>query len=150
MALPALAPLMLKVPAAIKAAMASKHFLSLLIASGFLGQTALSELGKAGERKTARKQIDLQRLLAEGQAEATKTSVLESRKQTKEYMEQLLKMKAVEKREAREAQTLERFTASQDRQMALIMQALQGMSQRPAGAPAEPGVGMLAMTRSNI
>lgn len=125
----------------------SKHLLTLLLGGAFLGSTGLTEYGKAGERDLSREQIRLQKLLGESQAEATKLSVKEDRKRTKEYMDALLKAQRVEKREAREAALLQSFTQSQDRQMAMVMQAMQGISQ--VSRPSSAG-GMVNMMRSNF
>ena len=63
MALPAIAglaallPLLSKVPGALKALYKSKHFWSAAIGAGLVGQTGLSELGRAGERKLTKEQM---------------------------------------------------------------------------------------------
>ncbi|KKM18014.1 hypothetical protein LCGC14_1669970 [marine sediment metagenome] len=144
-------PLLTKLPAALKGIYNSKHFLNLLIGGGFLGSTALSEMGKAGERGLTREQISLQSLLAKSQAGAAERGTKESRKRTEKYLEQLMKIRAGEKRDVRESEMLESFTRSQDRQMSLVVQALQGMTQRPTGAPRQPGGGggMMDLTRGN-
>jgi hypothetical protein len=146
----AAAALLPKIPAALKAIYGSKHLLSMLLAGGILGGTALSEYGKAGERGLTREQIALQKILAESRAAAAERGTKEARKRTEKYMERLLKMRTAEKREARESEMLESFTRSQDRQMALVLQALQGMTQRPTGAPRAPGGGMMDLMRSNV
>ena len=144
------ATLIPKIPALLKGIYNSKHLMSILLGGTVLGGTALSEMGKAGERGLSREQIALQKMIAEAQAKAAERGTKESRRSTEKYMEQLLKLKATEKREARESEMLQSFTASQDRQMALVVQALQGMTQRPTGAPREPGGGgMMALTRGN-
>ena len=123
----------------------SKHLLTLLITGGFLGQTGLTELGKAGERGLSREQIALQKLLGEGQAKVTKRSVKEDRARAKEYTEALLKYKKIERRELRETRLMESFSQSQDRQMAMILGAIQGLtsSKRPSSSSG----GMLSMMR---
>ena len=67
----------------LKALLASKHFLPLLIGSGFLGQEVLGQVSKAGDRKLTRQQIELQKLLAGSQAEATERMTKEARKGSK-------------------------------------------------------------------
>lgn len=150
-ALAALVPMLAKAPAALKALYASKHFWPLLIGGGFLGQTALGEVGKAGERGLSREQIRMQRLMAESQAIATRRATEESRERAKEYTKTLLKAKKEERKESREARLMESFMTSQDRQVALLMQAIQGIAQqRPQYQPAsaEGGGGMLGLMRS--
>ena len=132
-------------PPALAAAKAfgSKHLLSLILGGAYLGSTGLSEYGKAGERDLTREQIRLQKLLGTGQAEVAKRSVKEDRKRAKEYMDTLLKSQREEKREVREAGLLQSFTQSQDRQMAMVMQAIQGMSQSSRPTPSGGMVNMM-------
>lgn len=145
------ATLVPKIPALLKGIYNSKHLMSILLGGTVLGGTALSEMGKAGERGLSREQIALQKMIAEAQAKAAERGTKESRKSTQKYMDQLMKMRASEKREARESEMMESFTRSQDRQMSLVVQALQGMTQRPTGAPKQPGGGggMMDLMRSN-
>ena len=108
-------------------------------------------LGQAGERGLAKEQIELQRLLGKASAEATKRSVKESRARTKEYVSALLKAKKEESREARDLAALQSFTESQNRQMALVIQAIQALSQRQMGAStAGAGAGMLGLMRGGF
>jgi len=127
----------------------SKHLLSLLIGGGILGSQVLGEVERGGERKLSRERMNLEALLAETSAEAGKKATIESRKRTKEYTEQLLKLKREERREARDIAAMASFTASQDRQMAMILQAVQGLSARPGGASTGAPVrgGMLNLMR---
>ncbi len=126
------------------------QLLGLLATGGFLGSTALTEYGKVGERGLSREQIALQKILGESQAKATKRSVKEDRAKSDKYMKTLLKMQQAEKREARDAAMMQSFTQSQDRQMAMIMQAVQAQSQRQMGAATQSsGVGMISSMRSN-
>lgn len=135
---------------ALKALMASKYFWHLLIGGGLLGKETLTQLGKAGERGIAREQIALQQFLGEGQIGATKRATEESRKRAKEYTEMLLKTRREEKGEAREQDLMQMFLASQDRRMAMLMQAIQGLSQTRPRYSASPGGGMLGLMRSNL
>ena len=126
----------------------SKHLIALLIGGGILGGQALGEVERGGERKLSRQRMELEALMAKSSAEAGKTATAESRKRTKEYTEQLLKLKREERREARDVAAMESFTASQDRQMALILQAVQGLSARPAGARTQsPTSGIMGLMR---
>lgn len=140
-----------KIPAALKALYGSKHFLTALLGAGYLTSTAVGAAEQAGERGLSREQMKLQALLGKTTAEATKRGVKESRARTKEYMKTLLEAKREESREAREFAALQSFTQSQDRQMALVMQAMQAMSQRQMGASTQaPGAGMLGLMRGGL
>lgn len=151
MVAPALAGAALKIPAALKALYGSKHFLTALLGAGYFGSLGVEAYGKAGERGLAREQIGLQAQVGRASAEATKRTVKESRARTKEYISALLKAKKEEKKEAREFAALESFTQSQNRQMALIMQAVQALSRRPMGASTQaPGAGMLGLVRGDF
>lgn len=126
---------------------ASKHFLPLLLGGAFLGQEALGQVGKARERGLTREQLQLQKLLSEAQAEATKRATKESREQAGKYMRMLTEEKGKERAQARTDMLMQYFMSSQDRQIQAVMQALQGISQaRPryqAGVPASGMVGLM-------
>jgi len=144
-------PMLPKIPAALKAFYGSKHFLTALLGAGYLGSTAVGAYGQAGERGLTREQMRLQALLGKASAEATERGVKESRARTKEYMKTLLKVKKEEKKEAREFMALQSFTESQNRQMALIIQAMQTMGQRQMGAATQaPGAGMVGLMRGGF
>ena len=145
-----LLPYLAKAGPALRGLYQSKHFWPLLLGGGFLGQTALSETGKAGERGLTREQLQIQKLLAESQAVATRRTVEEAKAQAKEYTAALLKARKEERGQAREENLMETFMASQDRQMALIMQAMQGIlqTQRPAYASGGSGGGIVGLMRS--
>ena len=149
MPLPAMAAAAaVKIPAAFKALYASKHFLTALLGAGYLGSQGLTAYGQAGERGLAREQIGLQATMGRASAEATKRTVKESRARTKEYVKALLTAKKEDVKERREFAALQSFTQSQDRQMALVIQAIQTMSQRQMGAATQaPGGGMLGLMR---
>lgn len=141
----------LKIPAALKALYGSKHFLTALLGAGYLTSTGVGAYGQAGERGLSREQMRLQALLAKSSAEATKRGVKESRARTKEYIKALLKAKKEEAKEMREFAALQSFTQSQDRQMALVMQAMQALSRKQMGASTQaPGGGMLGLMRSGL
>ena len=146
-ALPALA----KIPASLKALYGSKYFLHALLGAGYGGTKLLEAAGQAGERGLTKEQIKLQSLIQKASAEATKLSVEESRKKTKEYIKALLKSKREDVKAARELASIQSFQQSQDRQMALIMQAVQALSQRQMGASTQaPGGGMLGLMRGGL
>ncbi len=106
--------LLSKLPSALKGIYNSKHFLSLLLGGGFLGSTALSEAGKAGERGLSREQIALQKMMADAQAKASERGTKEARRNTEKYMAQLLKIRTSEKREARESEMRSRHILIQN------------------------------------
>lgn len=144
-------PLLAKLPAYAKALFASKSFLPAL-GYGFLGTGMLAgAYGQAGQRGLSREQLELQKLMGTASAEATKRTVKESRARTKEYIAALLKAKKEDVKERREFAALQSFTQSQDRQMALVIQAIQTMSQRQMGAATQaPGAGMVGLMRGGF
>lgn len=151
MVAPAIAGVASKLPALLKAFYASKHFLPALLGAGYLGSTAVGAVGQAGERGLAREQLRLQELMGKASAEATERTVKESRTRTKEYINALLKAKKEEAKETRELAAMQSFTESQNRQMALVIQAIQAMSQRQMGASTQaPGAGMLGLMRGDF
>ena len=137
----------LKIPAALKAFYASKHFIPALFGAGYLGSMGLGAVGQAGERGLTREQMKLQTLLGKVSAEATKRSVKESRARAKEYMATLMKAKREERGEARDIMAMQSFQQSQDRQMALVIQAIQAIGQQQ---PGRGGAGMLGMMRGGF
>ena len=144
-------PLLAKLPAYAKALYGSKHFLTALIGAGYLGSTAVGAYGQAGERGLTREQMRLQGLMGKASAEATKRGVKESRAKTKEYIKALLKAKKEDVEERREFAALQSFTQSQDRQMALVIQAIQSLSRRPMGAATQaPGAGMVGLMKGGF
>lgn len=144
-------PLLAKLPTALKALYAGKHFIPALLGAGYLGSMGVTAYGQAGERGLTREQMRLQTLMGKASTEATERGVRESRARTKEYMKTLLKVKREEKKEAREFMALQSFTESQNRQMALIIQAIQAMSQRQMGAATQaPGAGMVGLMRGGF
>ena len=138
------------IPAALKALMASKYFWPALISGGFLGQTALGEVGKAGERGIAREELRLQKIIGESKIAGTEKAVKESRERAKEYTKMLLGAKKEERKTARESMLMETFMASQDKQAALVMQAIQSLAQNQPRYSASPSGGMVGLMRSNI
>lgn len=126
----------------------SKAFWPTVTTGGILGATGISELGRKGERKLTKEQMELQRLLGESSAEVTKKMSLESKENTEKYIKELLKAKEAEDKQAREDAMMQAFMASQDRQIGMAMQAIQGMSARPTNVPRSGG--MLATMRSTF
>ena len=144
-------PYLLKIPKYAKMLYKSKHFIPALLGAGYLGSTAVGAVGQAGERGLTREQMRLQALMGKASAEATKRGVKESRTRTKEYIKALLVAKKEDVKERREFAALQSFTQSQDRQMALVIQAIQTMGQRQGGAATQaPGAGMLGLMRGGF
>jgi len=144
-------PYLLKIPKYAKMLYQSKHFIPALLGAGYLGSTAVGAYGQAGERGLTREQMRLQGIMGKASAEATERGVKESRARTKEYITALLKAKKEEAKETRELAALQSFTESQNRQMALVIQAVQAMSQRQMGAATQsPGAGMLGLVRGGF
>ena len=141
-------PYLLKIPKYAKMFYQSKNFIPALFGAGYLGSTAVGAMGQAGERGLSREQMRLQTLLQKASAEGTKMSVKQSEAKTKAYIEATLKAKAEEARQARDMEAMRSFTQSQDRQMALVIQAVQAMSQKQMGASTQnAGGGMLGLMR---
>lgn len=137
----------MKIPAALKAFYGSKHFLTALLGGGYLIGKGTEAYGQAGERGLTREQLRLQTLLGTASAEATKRGVKESRAKTKEYMKTVTKMIREERREARDIAAMQSFQQSQDRQIALVIQAVQAMGQRQPGSS---GAGILGLMRGGF
>jgi len=150
-----LAPYLAMIPGIAKKVYASKHFLPAAGIGAFAGSEVLGQLGAAGDRGTAREQIQLQKAIALMQAEGTKKATKESRKSTKEYLKEVTKIRQQEMQAARESEMLQNFLSSQDRQAAVIMQAMQGLSQTsaPYGGMQPQGRqprGMVSLMRSRV
>ena len=129
----------------------SPILLAMLLASA-AGVTSmgLGQLGKRGERNILREQIAAKERMGKAQTEATRRLAKESEARAKEYMQQLLQEKRKERISEGETQLMQSFIGSQDRQMALVLQAIQGISQTPF-APSQPsGAGMLGLLRSKV
>ncbi len=128
--------------------------LTLAILLGSLGGVAsmgLGQVGKYGERQLRREEIAAGERVEKTKGEVTKRLAKESRKKSKEYTEQLIREKRSERISDRETLLMQSFIGSQDRQMALIMQAMQGIS-KSAYPPqsGQSGSGMVGLLRSNL
>lgn len=123
----------------------------LLAAAAGTASMGLGEIGKYGERGLAREQISAEERVGKAKQKATLKLTRESEKRTKEYMERLLREKRTERISERETALMQSFVGSQDRQMALILQAMQGISQTPyAPQMKQSGGGMVGLLRSNL
>lgn len=121
----------------------SKAFWPSVTTGGILGATALGEAGKAGERKMTREQLALQTMIQKAAAEATKKQVDESRMNTDKYIKEMVKVQKANEARAREDALMQSFMESQNRQLALTMQALGGMT----AGPSNPGAGTFGVMR---
>lgn len=144
-------PYVLKIPKYMKMLYKSKHFIPALLGAGYFGSMGLEAAGQAGERGLTREQLRLQTLMQKASAEATQRGVKESRAKTKEYIKALMKSKREEAKEVRELAAMQSFTESQNRQMALVIQAMQVMGQRQMGAATQsPGAGMVGLMKGGF
>lgn len=124
----ALLPILAKIPGALKWFYKSKAFWPTVVTGGMLGTTAMGEMGRKGERELTKEQLELQRLLGESSAEVTKKLALESKENTKEYIKTLLAAKREERKQEIDRSLMDAFMQSQDRRMAMTMQAIQGQT----------------------
>ena len=144
-------PYLMKIPKYAKMLYKSKNFIPALLGAGYFGSMGLEAMGQAGERGLTREQLRLQTLMQKASAEATKKGVKESRTKTKEYIKALMKAKREEAKEARELAAMQSFTESQNRQMAMVIQAMQVMGGRQMGAATQsPGAGMVGLMKGGF
>ena len=123
----------------------------LLMAGAGTASMGLGQIGKYGERQLAREQIAMGERVGTAQAKATQKLTRESERRTKEYMERLLREKRTERISGRETALMQSFMGSQDRQMALILQAMRGISQTPyAPQSGQAGGGMVGLLRGGF
>lgn len=123
--------------------------LAILGAVGAVGSAGASIYKQRDASKTARAQIASNEALARIQAEATKRMTEESKAKAKEYMQALLKMKKDERAESQKQELMRSFMGSQDRQAAMLMSAMQGISSAQAPPP-NYGGGMVGLMRGNF
>ncbi len=122
----------------------------LLAASGVAG-AGLGQIGEYGKRGLAREEIAVRERMAKAETKATLKITRESERRSKEYIERLLREQRSERISGRETTLMQSFIGSQDRQMALILQAMQGIAQTPyAPQGSQPGGGMVGLLRSNL
>ena len=121
-----------------------------IIGGGFIGSEILNQLGQAGERGLTREQLALQTALTKSSAEAAKRETKESKAATEKYLKALMKAKREEAKEEREAMLMQSFMSSQDRQTAMLLQALQGMTSMSSQTGVSPSSGMTALLRSDL
>ena len=126
--------------------------LAMLLMSGAgVAGMGLGQIGKYGERGLAREQIAAEERIGKAEQKATLKLTRETEKRSKEYIERLLREQRSERISQRETSLMQSFVGSQDRQMALILQAMQGITQTPyAPQGGQPGGGMVGLLRSNL
>ena len=132
----------------LKAAYTSKNFWKYGLTGAYLGQTAIGVGEGMGERGLTREQLALQKLLATSGVAASKMETERAERKSKEYTDLLLKSRAEDRAAEREQNMMAMFQQQQERQMAMILQAMQVASQRPSAA-ARPA-GTLGLMRSNF
>jgi hypothetical protein len=125
---------------------ASKN-LPWLLGAGWMG---LSEVGQMGERGLMKEQMRLQGEIGKSSAEAAKKGTKESRQMAEKYLQILTQAKRDEAREERESMLMQSYMASQDRQAAMLLQAMQGMTALSPQTGVSPSSGMMALLRSNL
>ncbi len=118
-----------------------------LLIGAYLASMGLDAAGRVGQYGLSKEQMRAQIQMGKTSAEAAKMSVKESRTRSKEYIATLLKAQKEEAREKRDLASLQSFTQSQDRQMALILQTMQSIGQQRNAARGS-GAGMLGLMRS--
>lgn len=126
--------------------------LAILLASGMgMASMGLGQIGQYGGRQLRREEIAVGERVGKAQAKATLKLTRESEKRTKEYVERMLREKRTERISERETALMQSFVGSQDRQMALILQAMQGISQTPyAPQTGRAGGGMVGLLRGGF
>jgi hypothetical protein len=88
-------------------------------------------LDSRGEQKLGMEQIMAQERMAANERTATEKATKRSRSSAEKYLKTLMEEKTKERISDKEALMLNSFLRSQDNQMALIMQAIQGATQSP-------------------
>lgn len=127
--------------------------LAILLASGMgVASMGLGQIGEYGKRGLAREQISAEERVGKAKQKAELKLTREAEKRTKEYIERMLRERRSERISERETALMQSFVGSQDRQMALILQAMQGISQTPYAPQARQsgGGGMVGLLRSNL
>lgn len=135
------------IPAFIKAALASKNLLPILGGAAFFGGDVLREIGGVGERNIMRDQLALQKLMGESTAKAQRMTLKESRKQTKEYLKELAKLRREQESKEFDRAMMQTFINSLDRQAAITAQAIQGVTNINNSGMSAP-MGMIDIMRS--
>jgi hypothetical protein len=108
-------------------------------------------IGKRGEQKLGMEQIRSQERMATNERKATEKATKASKASAEKYMQTLMREKTKERISDKEAIMLNSFLQSQDRQMALIMQAIQGATQSPyTSVSPGPSAGMTGLMRTGV
>lgn len=150
MAVAAVASATAKAAKLLNKAMKSKGFWNYLLTAGFLGHEGLSQVSQAGDRGIKREELALQTLLGKSSAEATKREYTESRESSANMLSQLLSLRKEDMGRQRESEMMQSFQSSQDRQMAMLLSAIQGISQATSQSGVLPSSGMVNILRSDL
>ena len=118
-----------------------------LLGAGWMG---LGEFEKAGERGLMKEQLRLQGEMGKSSAEAAKKGTKESRRMAEKYLQILTQAKRDEAREERESLLMQSYMESQNRQVAMLLQAMQGLTATAPQTGINPSAGMTALLRSNL
>jgi hypothetical protein len=122
--------------------------LGLLYGGASLGSSFLE---KRGEQKLGMEQIRSKERIAANERKASEKATKASKESAEKYIQTLLKEKTKERISDKEALMLNTFLQSQDRQMALIMQAMQGATQSPyTSISPSPSAGMAGLMRTGV
>jgi hypothetical protein len=118
-----------------------------LLGAGWMG---LNEVGQMGERGLMKEQLRLQEEMGKSSAEAAKKGTKESRRMAEKYLQILTQAKRDEAREERESLLMQSYMESQNRQVAMLLQAMQGLTATAPQTGVNPSAGMTALLRSNL
>ena len=126
--------------------------LAALAGGAYLGNEILKQFGAGKQRDISRAELALQEKLAGMSAEATKLLVQESRASTEKSNKESREIRKEDIRREREDRMMEMFLSGQQNQMAMLLQAAQGMASTPGMAGSEPprGGGITGILRSNL
>lgn len=128
--------------------------LAALAGGAYFGNEILNQIGAGKQRDISREELALQEKLAGMSAEATKLLVQESRASTEKSNKESREMRKEDIRRAQDDKLMEMFMGGQDRQMAALLNAMQGMASTSSltgsssGSPT--GNGMVNVLRSAL
>jgi len=146
----ALAAMLSKIPGGVKSLGTIKNLLSVGIPAMFVGSVGLTQLGAMGDRNVAREKLAQDADTSRITADVMRRMTLESRAHTKELTKEQIKLLREQAKNERVSEQMKMFSESQDRQMAMLMSAIQLQAGRPTGAPSQqPGGGMFGVMRGD-
>jgi hypothetical protein len=126
--------------------------LAALAGGAYFGNEILNQFGAGKQRDISRAELALQEKLAGMSAEATKLLVQESRAGTEKSLKETREIRKEDLRRAQEDRMMEMFLSGQQNQVAMLLQAAQGMAGTPGMAGSQPaaGGGITGILRSNL